>query len=227
MHYLLTFAAMLPSAMAVHYGCYKEISGGHAINEDFLPDFATPPATGMTIEACETHCTVDLDWDLWGLQNSGECRCGNSSIPLPAGSFPMFESDCQMTCAGDPLEKCGGWGYYDLYGLSTTPPALTPAIDPPLTTLTDLGCYTEGSTGRALTGAFHWSSTLTIEGCASFCQSSGFTVAGAEYGSECYCGDLPLATGSVLATGDCTMDCSGDATQKCGAGNRLSIYQWS
>ncbi|KAM7189434.1 hypothetical protein V8F20_010164 [Naviculisporaceae sp. PSN 640] len=227
MQRLLTLAAMLPSAMAVYYGCYKEISGGHAVDNDFLADFATgtPPTPGMTVAMCETHCQ-GLGWDLWALQNTGECRCGDSATALPAGAFPMFASDCQMPCAGDITAKCGGWGYFDLYGNSTTPPALTPAINPPLTTLTPLGCYTEGYQVRALAGAFHWSSTLTIAGCASFCQSSGYTIAGAEYGSECYC-DNTLGNGSVPAPGDCTMDCSGDNTEKCGAGNRLSVFQWS
>ncbi|KAM7205858.1 hypothetical protein V8F33_000688 [Rhypophila sp. PSN 637] len=227
MQRLLTFATMLPSAMAVYYGCYKEISGGHAINDDFLADFGggTPPTPGMTITSCETHCT-GLGWDLWALQNSGECRCGDSTVALAAGAFPMFASDCAMPCAGDVTEKCGGWGYFDLHGSAAEPPAITPYFNPPLTGPTDHGCYTEGYNVRALAGAFHWSSAMTVEGCTSFCQNSGFKWAGVEYSSECYCGSA-LGNGSVAAAaGDCSMACSGDATEICGGGNRLNVYEW-
>ncbi|KAG2165383.1 hypothetical protein JADG_005122 [Aureobasidium aubasidani] len=58
--------------------------------------------------------------------------------------------------------------------------------------------------------------------CASTCQSLGYKYAGTEYGSECWCANA-APTSSTKAT-DCNMACSGDKTQTCGAGNRLSVY---
>ena len=47
------------------------------------------------------------------------------------------------------------------------------------------------------------------------------------YGRECYCGDS-VNTGSVPASeGECYFPCPGDATQTCGAGNRLNVYSKS
>jgi len=34
------------------------------------------------------------------------------------------------------------------------------------------------------------------------------------------------ATATVAASGDCSVPCSGNATQACGGGNRLNLY-WS
>jgi len=44
------------------------------------------------------------------------------------------------------------------------------------------------------------------------------------YGRECYCGDA-LNIGSTSAPeGECSFQCPGDATELCGAGNRLNVY---
>jgi hypothetical protein len=42
---------------------------------------------------------------------------------------------------------------------------------------------------------------------------------------ECYCGNAPDATSTMQAVSDCNMACGGDATQSCGAGNRISLYK--
>lgn len=46
-----------------------------------------------------------------------------------------------------------------------------------------------------------------------------------EYGTECFCGN-EIINGGKLAAADteCSMNCAGNAQQKCGAGNRMSIY---
>lgn len=63
---------------------------------------------------------------------------------------------------------------------------------------------------------------MTVEKCATACAS--FTKYGVEYGRECYCGNK-LNDGSATAEeSDCSFDCPGDASQKCGAGNRLNVY---
>lgn len=231
MQRFLTLAAIVPSVMATYYGCYREKAGGHALSGYAVADFGggTPPTPGMTIETCELECTT-RSFDLWALENTGECYCGSSAAPLPAGSFPMFESDCAMACAGNSSETCGGWGFYSLYGSAATPPALTPAISPPKTAFVDEGCNSEGTGVRALSGAFHASSAMTIAECGAFCQNSGHLWFGIEYSSECFCGDLLDATSTnttLLTPSGCSMACSGaPTTEICGGPNRLSTYRW-
>ncbi len=67
---------------------------------------------------------------------------------------------------------------------------------------------------------------MTVEACARFCFYNGFTFAGVEHASECYCGSALQARSVAAADGDCSMECSGDASQMCGGPNRLSVYQW-
>ncbi|EPE31830.1 WSC containing protein [Glarea lozoyensis ATCC 20868] len=92
-----------------------------------------------------------------------------------------------------------------------------------LTGYDNLGCYTEATSGRALSGKSYSNDSMTLELCQSTCQ--GFSYFGVEYGRECYCGNN-LNTGSVsTASSDCNFACPGNATETCGAGNRLNVYQ--
>ncbi|CZR50423.1 uncharacterized protein PAC_00295 [Phialocephala subalpina] len=100
--------------------------------------------------------------------------------------------------------------------------ALSPRADAVIPGYTDEGCYTEATNMRALTGGTYFDDLMTVEKCAAAC--SGYTWFGVEYGRECYCGDT-INTGSVPAPStDCNFQCPGDATENCGAGNRLNMY---
>jgi hypothetical protein len=96
--------------------------------------------------------------------------------------------------------------------------------------------------GRTLTGGgYDDNVAMTVESCISYCTTAGFTYAGTEYSTQCcksstqvyrisltplVCGSS-LATGSGLAaSGDCSMACSGNATEACGGPNRLNLF-WS
>jgi iron transport multicopper oxidase len=87
-----------------------------------------------------------------------------------------------------------------------------------------IGCYTEATTGRALSAFTYASDSMTVDSCSAFCAGKGTTMMGIEYGRECYCGDSTNA-GAVLApTSDCTMLCANNTLQFCGAGDRLDMY---
>ncbi|KAK1594865.1 WSC domain-containing protein [Colletotrichum navitas] len=85
-----------------------------------------------------------------------------------------------------------------------------------------VSCWTEASGGRALTGAAFAYDGMTLDSCMANC--TGFDYWGTEYGRECYCGNslAPSATSAPLT--DCSMQCSGDSTQYCGAGDRIELY---
>jgi WSC domain len=61
------------------------------------------------------------------------------------------------------------------------------------------------------------------------CAGKGYRYAGAEYGSQCWCGNDVLKSGDgkggvMVSEGECVMKCAGDTSEWCGAGNRLSVW---
>ncbi|OHW91654.1 WSC domain containing protein [Colletotrichum incanum] len=85
-----------------------------------------------------------------------------------------------------------------------------------------VSCWTEASGGRALTGAAFAYDGMTLDSCMTNC--TGFDYWGTEYGRECYCGNSLAASTTSAPLSDCSMQCSGDSTQYCGAGNRIELY---
>lgn len=87
------------------------------------------------------------------------------------------------------------------------------------------GCYVDNVSGRVLPHQRPDSDTLTIDSCITTCVGLGYSIAGAEYSRQCFCGNA-IYNGGALASADteCNMNCAGDASQKCGDGNRLSVY---
>lgn len=179
---------------------------------------------------------------------------------MATSSTKAPETDCSFTCAGDALEYCGAGNRLNVYIKNGTVPAPTTtatgtATTPTPTTLaTGLptgwkydGCYTEGTTGRALTNLASDDGTNSIESCINACIGQGYTVAGMEYSSrkfqsfccqfifpfikgtnheiiECFC-DKFLYNGAAPADeSKCQMDCSGNAAEKCGGPGALSLY---
>ncbi|KAK3681016.1 WSC domain-containing protein [Podospora appendiculata] len=218
MHFnLLALAALAPAVLGqTYYGCYTEGETSRALTGASYADFSN-----MTVELCASLCSP---YPIWGLEYTGECYCGDA---LTQGSFPAFASDCAMVCAGDAGEVCGGPNRLSLYGTSATPPTITPVPHAAVTAASFLGCYVELTGGRVLSGRSAFSATgMTNDACGSYCLNSGFLFYGTEYSAECYCG---TGVGSANSTdvSECLMDCSGDATQKCGGPSRLSIYEWA
>ena len=91
------------------------------------------------------------------------------------------------------------------------------------------GCYTDWTTTRALGSYSTTTSSNTPASCEATCLGQGYTMAGVEYGSECFCANsitISSGGGSPVSAGDCNMACSGDSGQACGAGNRIFIYSY-
>lgn len=85
-----------------------------------------------------------------------------------------------------------------------------------------LGCYTEATASRALSGKTTANDDMTLEDCAAFCDD--YTYFGTEYGRECYCGDRFNAGSTLRDDSECNMKCAGSECNFCGAGDRLSVY---
>lgn len=92
-----------------------------------------------------------------------------------------------------------------------------------------LGCGTDlPGQPRTLQGAsLKDNAGMTIEKCIDFCNSKGFSIAGLEYSTECYCDNNMLAGRAPVpgVLGGCTMPCSGNNQQICGAAGLISLYK--
>lgn len=133
----------------------------------------------MTIEACVNFC-FSKGFEFAGTEYSVECYCGSS---LATAAALVADSDCSMACSGNSGEPCGGGNRLTLF--HTT--AITgPQVNPGVNDYSYLGCYAEGTTGRALThGAGVPAAEMTVAKCTAACHAANFILAGVEYGGEC------------------------------------------
>lgn len=162
----------------------------------------------------------------------------NGGVPASSG--------CDMQCNGNQTEVCGGASRLNVYDyqmqfnptatssvfLSSTSsvpgPSSTSTSAPPAGTgfptgWSSQGCWMDSTQGRSLSFQQPDSQTNTPQSCASLCDGAGYVVSGTEYGAQCFCGNGITNNGTEAAAGDCNMPCAGDATQVCGAGDRLSV----
>ncbi|KAI9051067.1 hypothetical protein LZ554_005175 [Drepanopeziza brunnea f. sp. 'monogermtubi'] len=233
-----------------YQGCYSEGTNGRA-----LAGLSPPaPTGGFTLESCMAGCQ---GYSYFGMEYANQCYCGNT---LGIGAVNQTSRDptvngCNMVCAGNALEWCGGGNRLNLYLLNGTSPAPTSSASVPTGTNSAsgtpstptaapagpvtvsnftgwnyLGCYSEATNGRALNSVLLpiAGSDTDVETCATAC--AGYTYFGVEYGSECYCGNQ-IREGSVVQTSPdpnvngCSVLCAANPLEYCGGGNRLNVYQ--
>jgi hypothetical protein len=66
---------------------------------------------------------------------------------------------------------------------------------------------------------------MTVEVCVNTCAAGNFTVAGVEFGVQCFCGYEIINAGSIASNqGDCSQPCGGNSAELCGGGNRMNVY---
>ncbi|KAF9692974.1 hypothetical protein EKO04_009153 [Ascochyta lentis] len=90
-----------------------------------------------------------------------------------------------------------------------------------------VGCGKDNIGDRAFTGASFSRQNTTVEDCIDFCSASGFSYAGLEYKSECFCAndlDAKYAPQDGVM-GACVSKCNGNADQTCGGWAAMSVYQ--
>ncbi|KAI8630141.1 heme peroxidase [Xylariaceae sp. FL1651] len=189
-------------------GCWTEGSGGvRALG-------AKATAGNVTLESCAEFCQ---DYHYFGTEYGRECYCGN--VP-DASSNQTDLADCNMPCSGDISEYCGASNRLDLYYSNTTNGPSQPVT---VGNYSWYGCQTEATSVRALSAKSLVNDNMTLEACATFCE--GYMYFGAEYGAECYCGNMFGAGSEDAPASDCNMACKGNTKELCGAGNRLSAYE--
>lgn len=164
----------------------------------------------MTPQTCQAFCLAH-DFPLAGTTAGDQCFCGTA---LQNGAT-LDHTGCDSPCSGDPAVLCGGPARLGVYNY-TLP--LPPVIAPGVGLFRAKGCYAEGLTERALASAAGVHTDLTPESCVAMCREGNFTLAGVEYGSECYCGNVLSAQAVKVDEGQCGMLCAGNQRTYCGAG---------
>ena len=214
----------VPLPNSIYLGCVNEPTNG----DSRALAKASYTSLNMTPKTCQDFCTTK-GYPLSGTEYATECYC---SSMLSLGSTVGGSTACTMPCGGDPKLICGGPNALSVYNNTALTPPREPGIVPEFGVYTHLGCYSEGTSGRALTGPVAISSTnMSVPFCISFCQAAtaaGFKYAGIEYGVECYCGEKiengAVKLGITLTGIGCDMTCPGDKWTYCGGAARLNIY---
>jgi hypothetical protein len=88
------------------------------------------------------------------------------------------------------------------------------------------GCYSDNLNARVLTGvtfANIGNHEVTNTKCVAYCEARGYSLAGTEYGGQCFC-DNELTGSSAIDETKCNMPCEGDSTETCGGPVALSVY---
>ncbi|WVQ70425.1 uncharacterized protein L199_008652 [Kwoniella botswanensis] len=210
-------AWVVPTGWAAS-SCVAEGTSGRALS------WTSFSSSSMTIEKCLAYCD-NYNMPLAGLEYSGECYCGSV---LANGASLSSKSICNMPCNGDSARTCGGSGALSLY-VSTKSNAASLSADYTSTSVSlpngwsSMGCFKEGTTGRALDGWSYSTPALNTATCINYCKNKGYSMAGLEYGGECYC-DSALRNGAGQTATTCNMPCSGGPGENCGGANVLQVY---
>ncbi|KAK4686692.1 hypothetical protein P7C73_g3429, partial [Tremellales sp. Uapishka_1] len=204
----------------VKAACLQEVVGRALRGASF-----SDPA--MTPSLCTSYCAA-RGFNYAAVEYANECYCGSALVG--GASLTLLSDQCYMTCAGDSSKTCGGPDALEVF---VNPNVLTATVALP-SGWTRQGCIAESHGGRALTydaTSLITKGTMTGEACAQQCAQAGYTMAGTEYSSQCYCGNALSgdATGAIIdtltdSTSACNYACTGNTAQMCGGPSRLTYY---
>ena len=193
-------------------------------------------------------------WDIKILQQAID-ECNDDSGNL--SDCPVFDDlfsneECQMcrippsvdeavTGTLESLPGCNKISNFPAYA-SPQPCSVTP-IGQPMTYYTDVtkslgweyvGCANDSMETRTLSADSTTGNDMTVEKCINYCKGKGFSLAGMEYASQCYCDNkfyqAPASAHDVREPqagilGNCWQPCAGDAGEICGGSAALSVYK--
>jgi hypothetical protein len=155
----------------------------------------------MTIEACQTACS-SAHYTYAGVEYGQECYCATSIL---GAATIADDGRCNMACAGNSTEICGGPNGINIYQNSDSQSSGPTTLQTYGTWIT-LGCYIDSVDSRALPVGMAVSggaAAMTVQSCLDACHAASYTFAGIKYSQECYCG---ATTPTVAATdGRCNM----------------------
>ncbi|KAF7338040.1 Glycoside hydrolase [Mycena venus] len=156
----------------------------------------------------------------------------NVTVPIPSlGALRRRRQPriVGVACAGNSAIKCGGGWRLQIYTVTTSSPtatATTTTSTAPTSTSWALSatCVVDSSS-RILQAYSVTNTSNTPSSCQSTCQTKGYTIAGVEYGAECYCANtITGGTPTAAPASDCSVACAGNSALKCGGGWRMQLY---
>ena len=178
----------------------------------------------LTNAKCQTACRAG-GFNYAGTEYSQECFCGKTLGGSPAAS------GCNMACQGDDSEICGGpdritvWEYR---GGDSTPSPTSSGLSGPTSTpapgWTIDGCYSDSQSARALEYRANIGGEMDNGRCTAACDAAGYSIAGTEFGAECFCGN-GIGGNHQKATSGCSMPCNAAAGEICGGPDRLTVWR--
>ncbi|KAJ7580259.1 WSC domain-containing protein [Mycena floridula] len=227
----LSNAAATPAGWT-SLGCWKDDSVNRTLH------YGVGSSPSQTVENCLSVCGAK-GFALAGVEFASECYCGNAILYNHGGPLT---SGCDMTCSGDATENCGGAGTINIYQNGNTPYTVGPASALPsyngwrgLSNDVYQGqCYPDslwvnaGAQFRLL--KFHPNTpidpeSMSVQKCVDGCKASGYRAAGLEYGQECWCDtNHKWPIGDNIPNDKCSMPCTGNATEFCGAALTILVY---
>jgi hypothetical protein len=103
-----TYFTDLTASMGWEYiGCGHDSNSQRTFKGDSFRDAA------MTVEKCVNFC-AGKGFTFAGLEFANECYCDNS-LPADRAPIPGVLGNCNMACAGDTTEYCGGGARLSIY----------------------------------------------------------------------------------------------------------------
>ncbi|KAJ7119891.1 glyoxal oxidase N-terminus-domain-containing protein [Mycena crocata] len=206
-----------------YVGCFVDNAHGRIVaNQE--PDDAK-----LTIDSCVDTCKAQ-NFTLAAAEFADQCFCGDELI---AGATSAPEPDCNMGCAGNSTELCGGGSRMSVYSTSKNVTILPVPVAQNTSipgSWTYQGCLMEADGTRVLPWQNIYPSNNSATTCLSQCAAFGYEAGGMEFGRECYCGDITdvEAAGVKFAPeSDCNLPCTGDPIHLCGGGARIQYYKWT
>ena len=97
----------------------------------------------------------------------------------------------------------------------------SPAASAAPTTTGSLGCFKDDNK-RDLDGHNFYDRNMTTELCVSTCRTKGFSHAGTQYGSYCFCGNK---FGKLGTADNCNAKCTGNRDETCGGTWANTVYK--
>ena len=187
----------------------------------------------MTIDEC-AQAAQSQNLAYFGLEYASQCYGGSV---LSSSSTALDASKCNMQCNGNTTEICGGPSALSLYNNTAYVKPYNPnPVNVPGHTGTQynyMGCYSEGHGNFALgsdatyTALMTNNGSQTVEGCASYCFTNGYSYMGVEFGIQCFCNNAGVINNAALSTNPdaaCNMGCPGNPAEICGGSGTLNIY---
>ncbi|KAJ0165994.1 WSC domain-containing protein [Colletotrichum tanaceti] len=176
----------------------------------YLPVVALAFITAVSAQ--DNTTVVSAPDDIQDVTNSNYTYCSLNSIAITADTAPSKRS-VELVAHGTSIQRS--------VLKRTLPQGICTSLP---SKWSYLGCHTDSPSARGLSGASLHGDDMSQEKCIQFCDGNGYSVAGVEWGRECYCGYL-LASSSVKAPEeDCSKPCAGNSDEVCGEGGRINVF---